>query len=101
MCLQVLAERLETGGAMVVHVLSENRRPLVRRSATWLATRVTPLHPLARWAVGRDHWVAPMEMNTYDLDRVHRLLEQRGVQVRKVTSYEHSQMEWATLYGAK
>ncbi len=99
--LRILAERLDPGGVLSVDLLCSNPRGWVQRAVVWLETRFRPAHHLVKWLKGERHRVAPMEMNTYGVEKVSALLAESGVRVLEVSMYDEGALRWATYIGTK
>ena len=99
--LRILAERLDPGGVLAVNLLCRNPKGRVQRAVIWLETRFQVVHLLVKWLKGARHRVAPMEMNTYGVEKVSALLAESGVHVLEVSMYDEGALRWATYIGTK
>ncbi len=99
--LRILAERLDPGGVLTVNLLCSNPKGRVQRAVIWLETRFRAVHLLVNWLKGARHRVAPMEMNTYEVEKVSALLTESGVRILEVSMYDEGALRWATYVGSK
>ncbi|MCZ7562516.1 MAG: class I SAM-dependent methyltransferase [Burkholderiales bacterium] len=86
--MRTLVDMLEPGGIALLHVTIA-RRSALRRTAQWLQRNFVPASWLFNVLRGRP-WNTPvMQMNSYSLNRIARLLRQSGIETFGVRVEEH------------
>jgi len=73
-----LVALLEEGGIGALHVTFHDDRPLLPRMLSWIRNHVPGAAALQNLLRGRPPGEAVMQMHTYRLDRIFRLLHDRG-----------------------
>jgi len=74
-----LVKRLAPGGVAALHLPFARRSGPLRNLASYLRTRVRPLHMLGNLVQGRPWNEAPMQMNRYDLNKLFVILHECGL----------------------
>ncbi len=96
-----LLQRLQPGGVSVLQFVYRWQAPVHRRLLTWLKNRIPGAPALARLLWSNPHLVAPMEMNSYSVNRLLFLHREQGMVDLHIKLSEHLGIHWVTIYARK
>ncbi|MGI9326707.1 MAG: class I SAM-dependent methyltransferase [Pseudomonadales bacterium] len=96
-----LLQRLQSGGVSALQFVYRWQAPVHRRLLTWLKNRIPGAQAVARLVWNNPHLVAPMEMNSYSVNRLLFLHKEQGMVDLHAKLSEHLGIHWITIYAKK
>jgi 2-polyprenyl-3-methyl-5-hydroxy-6-metoxy-1,4-benzoquinol methylase len=96
-----LVELLAPGGVAALHVPYARAASPLRRAAAWVRRSVPGVHGVLNRLRGAPWGQPPMQMNLYDLGRLHRLFEASGIAQVHTRFTQDGEYHGVMLYARK
>jgi trans-aconitate methyltransferase len=99
--LRKLLDRLEPGGCFALQLTYAHDASILAKLKLGLREWIPPLRYIANIARGRKYDTPNMRMHSYDLNRVHQMLQDSGVKRYSAEMTDHGGYLGVFLYGVK